>query len=379
MSDSGAPDCPVVQLEGVRVIRGARVLLDVAALSVRRGEVLVAMGPNGAGKSTLIRVLGLLESPSAGTVRFDGQPVPKTPPLVLRRRTAAALQEPLLADGSVADNVAMGLRFRGEPRAGIERRVSRWLGRLGIAGLADRRARTLSGGEAQRTALARALVLEPELLLLDEPFAALDQPTRESFIADLAAILREDRTTTVLVTHDRGEALALADRMAVLIAGRLQQVGEATAVWRAPVSEAVARFVGVETIVDCRVLERHPELTVLGAGDRTLEVAQAAPPGEWVRLCLRPEDVTVSVPGRGAPTGARNVLPGRVARLVPAGGQLRAVLDCGVPIVALITHRSARGLDLREGTAVAVHFEANAAHLLPGTAPRLDSASGPAV
>src|SRR5207244_12550900 len=165
------------------------------------------------------------------------------------------------ADTTVFDNVAMGLRFRGVAREAIGPRVTRWLERFAIAQLASRRARTLSGGEAQRTALARALVVEPEVLLLDEPFSALDHPTRETLIDDLGRILGEERTTTVLVTHDRAEAMVLGDRVGVLMQGRLLQVDEAAQVFRAPASEEIARFVGVETILDCRVLESAGELS----------------------------------------------------------------------------------------------------------------------
>jgi len=197
MSD-GAP--PVVALAGVRVAHAARVVLDVPALAVRAGETLGVMGPNGAGKSTLLRVLGLLEPPSAGTVSFRGEAVTPAQGLAVRRRMASVFQEPLLADTTVFDNAAMGLQFRGMNRAAARPRVQAWLERFGIAALASRQARTLSGGEAQRVALARALVVEPELLLLDEPFAALDQPTRETLIQDLRGVLRADRVTTVLVT-----------------------------------------------------------------------------------------------------------------------------------------------------------------------------------
>jgi tungstate transport system ATP-binding protein len=299
-------------------------------------------------------------------VRFEGVPVSAQALLAVRRRTAAAFQEPLLADTTVFANVATGLRFRGVPRASIGPRVTRWLERLDIAGLAGRQARTLSGGEAQRTALARALVLDPELLLLDEPFSALDQPTRESLIADLAAILRQDRITTVLVTHDRAEALALADRVAILIGGRLAQVGAALAVFRAPMSEAVARFVGIETLVDCLVVSCQDSLSVLRVGDHTLEVAQPAIPGQWVRLCLRPEDVAVTpVTTAGTASNARNHLPGRLARLGPWGGQVRLLIDCGFPLVAAVTPRSVTDLGLREGGDVVATFKPTAGHLLP--------------
>jgi ABC-type molybdate transport system ATPase subunit len=243
--------------------------------------------------------------------------------------------------------------------------VTRWLGRLGIGHLADRRARTLSGGEAQRTALARALCLEPELLLLDEPFSALDQPTREVLLDEFGRILAEDRITAVLVTHDRAEAMTLGDRVGVLLAGRLVQVDEAGQVFRAPVSEEVARFVGIETIVDCAVAGHSEGLTVLEAGPALIRVAAEAPPGWTVRLCLRPEDVSLfeGPPKPGAP-GEFNRLAGRVVRLVPAGAWLRVTVDCGFPLMALLTARSAEEMSLVEGKVVTAHFKATAPHLI---------------
>jgi ABC-type Fe3+/spermidine/putrescine transport system ATPase subunit len=355
----------VVELASVQVTRGGRTVLDVPALDVRQGEILAVIGPNGAGKSTLLRVLGLLEVAAAGVVRFRGRPVTARDGLALRRRMASVFQEPLLADTSVRNNVALGLRFRGEPPHRIGGRVETWLERFGITPLASRQARTLSGGEAQRTALARALVLEPEVLLLDEPFAALDHPTREALIDDLSRILAEERTTTVLVTHDRAEAMVLGDRVGVLMDGRLQQIDEAGQVFRAPISEDIARFVGVETILDCRVLESGEDFSILEAGPQRIQVGQRAEPGEWVRLCLRPEDVTL-FPGapKAAASTAFNRLPARVHRIVSTGPHARVMVDCGFPLVALVTHRELEDLELREGDVVTAHFKTSAPHLL---------------
>jgi tungstate transport system ATP-binding protein len=356
---------PVVELDGIRVAHGGRLALDVPGLAVAPAEVLAMIGPNGAGKSTLLRVLGLLEAPTAGQVRYRGAPVTPRGGLAIRRRMASVFQEPLLADATVFENVALGLRFRGLAPAAIAPRVTGWLERFGIGGLGSRQARTLSGGEAQRAALARALVVEPEVLLLDEPFSALDQPTREALIDDLGRVLREERTTTVLVTHDRGEAMALGDRVGVLIGGRLLQLDDAAQVFRAPASEEIARFVGVETILDCRVLDCEGEVSVLEAGGQRLQVAQPAEPGEWVRLCLRPEDVTL-FPGAPKPGAASvfNRLPGRVQRLVAAGPHVRVMVDCGFSLVSLVPRRAIEELGLRDGAPVTAHFKATAPHLL---------------
>jgi ABC-type Fe3+/spermidine/putrescine transport system ATPase subunit len=356
---------PVVELAGIQVVRGGRTVLDVPRLEIRQGEVLAVIGPNGAGKSTLLRVLGLLETPAVGELYFRGAAVHPRDGLALRRRMASVFQEPLLVDTTVGDNVALGLRFRGIDRRESEPRVAVWLERFGIAHLATRQAKTLSGGEAQRVALARALVVEPELLLLDEPFSSLDPPTREALMDDLGRVLGEERMTAALVTHDRGEAMVLADRVGVLMTGRLLQVDETPQVFRAPLSEEIARFVGVETIVDCLVLESAGDLSLLAAGSQQIQVARAAEPGERVRLCLRPEDVTL-FPGapKAATSAAFNRLPARVLRLVPAGAHIRVIVDAGFPLVALLTGHEVQDLALREGVTVTVHFKTTAPHLM---------------
>ena len=241
---SDLPATPLIEVRDLIVRRGRRTVLDVPSLVVRRGEILTVIGPNGAGKSTLAGALALLERPAAGTVVLDGRAVDWGRGLLAaRRRLAMVFQEPLLLDMSVAENVATGLRLRGVPRAEREARVAGWLDRLGIVHLARRPSRALSGGEAQRTSLARALVLEPELLVLDEPFAALDPPTREALAVDLVPLLRERRTTTVLVTHGRDEAFGIGDRVAVILAGRIAQLDTPEVVLRRPASEEITRFV----------------------------------------------------------------------------------------------------------------------------------------
>jgi tungstate transport system ATP-binding protein len=355
---------PVVALHGIRVVHGGRAVLEIPELAVDTGEVLAVIGPNGAGKSTLLRVMGLLEAPTAGSVRFQGEHVSLADGLAIRRRMASVFQDPLLTDATVRDNVALGLRFRGVAAERIAPRVTEWLEQLGIAHLAERQARTLSGGEAQRAALARALVLEPELLLLDEPFSALDQPTREALIEDMGRILRRRRATAVLVTHDRGEAQALGDRVAVVLGGRLLQVDQAAQVFRAPASEEVARFVGVETLLECRVRAVTGGLAILEAGKQTIEVAQSAEAGEWVRLCVRPEDVTLTAQAAGSVSSARNHLTGQIVRLAQSGPHVRVTIDCGFPLVALVTQRSVAEMGLAPGGPVTAHFKATAPHLL---------------
>ena len=360
---------PVLSLAGLHQQYSPSWSLDIPALDVRAREVLAVIGPNGSGKSSLLRILGLLERPVVGEVRVHGRAVDAAHSVSARRRIAAVFQEPWLADMSVADNVGLGLRFRGVPRAAVRARVERWLERFGVAALRDRSARWLSGGEAQRVALARALVLEPEVLLLDEPFSGLDSPTRATLVPDLGAILRADRVTAVLVTHDRHEALALADRVAVLMDGRVRQLDETARVFYAPVSEAVARFVGVETIVSGTVLACDGGVTVVDVDGCALEIAAPAAPGTRVRIGIRPEDVTlVPVAEQPGTSSARNVLPGVIVRVTASAHGTHVVVDCGFPLVAAVTPRSVNELGLLAGGRVVAVFKATAAHVVGSAA-----------
>ena len=352
-------------LRDVAVERGRRPILDVPELDVLESEVLAVVGPNGAGKSTLIQVMGLLDRPSRGEVLFDGEPAsPRS--LAQRRRMAVVFQEPLLLDTTVEGNVRSGMALRGVSGGEQRQRATEWMERFGIAGLAGRSVRHLSGGEAQRTSLARAFVLEPELLLLDEPFAALDAPTRQALIDDLDAVLSGRRMSTVLVTHDRAEAVRLGDRVAVLIGGRIRQIGRPSEVFGAPADEEVAAFVGIETMQPGRVeCSRDGLVTVIAAG-RAIEATGTAEPGAEVLVCLRPEDIVLAPASTGeSPTSARNRLPAVVRRVLPAGPNLRVELDAGFPLVALITKQSGEELALAPGARVVAQFKATAVHLIP--------------
>lgn len=233
----------LVEIRDLLVRRGDHPALQLDQLAILRGEVLAVVGPNGAGKSTLLLTLARLLKPERGQILFNGQQAGAESDTSYRRRIALVMQDPLLFDTSVFDNVASGLHFRGAPREVVRRDVPLWLERLGVGSLSKRRAGELSGGEAQRVSLARALVLKPQLLLLDEPFSALDPPTRSRLLDDLGNLLNETSTTTVFVTHDLNEAAQLGRQMAVIIGNRLRQVGEPDVVFASPVDQDVAEFV----------------------------------------------------------------------------------------------------------------------------------------
>jgi molybdate transport system ATP-binding protein len=347
-------------------------LLDVD-LRANEGETMALVGPNGAGKTTCLHVLAGLLRVERGRIQLGGEMLDGGPDGSFvppqQRGCGFVFQDHLLFPHlSVLDNVAFGLRSRGTCKAEAAAVARQWLERVGLADRAAVRSGALSGGQAQRVALARALVLEPEVLLLDEPFAALDEPSRDALLPDVGAILRHDRVTTFLVTHDRGEAQALADRVAVLMAGRIVQLDATARVFQSPVSEEVARFVGVETLVTGRVIARDDGLTVVEAAGRKLEVAAAARVGETVRLGLRPEDVTLVLPTELAPlSSARNYLPGTIVRVTASAPSTRVVVDVGFPLVATVTARSVADLGLTEGGPIVAAFKASAVHLIgPG-------------
>lgn len=233
----------LLELRGLRVQRGGRQVLEVDALTIQQGQTLAVIGPNGSGKSSLLLTLAGLLRPSAGEIRFHGRPLREYSDLAYRRRLALVLQEPLLLDRPVVDNVALGLRFRGLPRAVVRRRSDEWIARLGLEALRDRRASQLSGGEAQRVSLARAFALQPELLLLDEPFGALDTPTRLHLLDDLQAALALSGTTAVFISHHLDETERLGQRVAILLDGKLRQSGTPREVFNAPADELVRAFV----------------------------------------------------------------------------------------------------------------------------------------
>lgn len=201
--------------------KNEKAILEHISFELHSGECLGLVGPNGSGKSSLLKILAFLEPPTSGELWFQGQPIPKPVPLNVRRKIAIVFQEALLLNTSVWENIAIGLKIRSLPKREIQERILYWLQQFGIAHLAKRPARSLSGGEAQRVSLARALVLNPDVLFLDEPFSALDAPTKEALRTDLAHIFQSTQITTVIVSHDFEDIERLTQRALILIQGQI--------------------------------------------------------------------------------------------------------------------------------------------------------------
>ena len=355
----------ILEARNLSCQRGGEVVLRVEKFGIQAGETIAVIGPNGSGKSTLLLILAQLLKPDRGEIFFLGKQVANRDGLALRRRIALVLQDPLLVNTSVFDNVALGLRFRRIPKAEIARRVDEWLARLGISHLRERRASQLSGGEAQRVSLARAFALEPDVLLLDEPFGALDAPTRARLLEDFQALVSELAVTMVFVTHDLDEALFLGDQVAVILNGELRQQGPPDEIFTAPADLEVATFVGVETVIPGRVLTEQAGHVTVEVGDVQMEAIGDARVGQGVYLCLRPEDLTLWRRDQLPTSSARNLLRGKVKRLKTQGPLTRVVIDCGFTVVALVTRTSVQNMGLIEGKEIAATFKASAVHMIP--------------
>jgi molybdopterin-binding protein len=209
------------------------------------------------------------------------------------------------------------------------------------------------------------MALQPELLLLDEPFRALDAPTRTRLQEDLQALLKTMAITTVFITHDLDEALLLGQRVAVLIDGQLRQIGSPEEVFSTPNDEQVAAFVGVETVIPGKIVESSEGRVIIRHAGTLLEAVSDLPQGREVLYCLRPEDVTLWPEGVVPTSSARNRLNGVISAIYPQGALMRVVLDCGLPVMALITRSSAREMGLEAGSRVTASFKASAVHLIP--------------
>lgn len=218
-------DRTVLSARNLALIKGNKEIIDIDRFSLYDGEVVALVGPNGAGKTSLLLTLALLQQPTRGELSYFGRPLKRKEILSLRRQMAVVFQEPLLMDTTVIGNLLTGLKIRGIAGKEALSRSEEWLERLGILPLAHQPALHLSGGEAQRVNLARAFALQPRLLFMDEPFSALDYPTRNQLLDDISIILKETGITTLLVTHDLSEIPALAGRVAVLLGGRIIQNG----------------------------------------------------------------------------------------------------------------------------------------------------------
>ncbi|MFD5225182.1 ABC transporter ATP-binding protein [Microbacterium sp. NPDC058342] len=312
-SDSAAAGS--VSLEGLSKSFGDFTAVRDLDLHVAPGEFLSMLGPSGSGKTTVLRIIAGFEEATSGTVRLSGVDVSRTPPHA--RNVNTVFQDyALFPHMTIEDNVGYGLRVRGTSKADRGEQVGEALRRVRLDQVADRLPHQLSGGQRQRIALARALILRPQVLLLDEPLGALDKQLREQMQIELKQIQREVGITFVFVTHDQEEALTLSDRVAVFNNGRIEQIGTAREVYEEPRSEFVARFLGLSNLIGAELAE-------------TLTGARRA-------MSIRPERVRLDAAANGAPADGEVGLDGVVAEIVYTGPATRYLVatDAGIDMIA---------------------------------------------
>jgi tungstate transport system ATP-binding protein len=226
---------PLMELQNINYKVGTKTILNIPYFDIQPGEFLGIMGPNGAGKSTLLKILAFLDRQSSGSILYRGEMIsPGKAPLELRRKFSIALQQSLLLDTTVFQNIALGLKLRKIPKVIIKEKVNLWMDQFQISHLAKKNALHLSGGEAQRVNLARSMIIEPEILFLDEPFSALDFPTKIKLMEDFKQIMTNAKTTTIFVSHDLMEVDYLCEKLAIMVEGEIKQYGSKHEVLKHP-------------------------------------------------------------------------------------------------------------------------------------------------
>jgi tungstate transport system ATP-binding protein len=282
---------------------------------------------------------------------------------------AMVFQKPSVLNTTVASNVAFGLKFRSIEKSQIKTRVHEALNIVGLLHIAERRAVTLSGGEMQRVAIARALVTRPEVLLLDEPTANLDPVNSELIENLILRIHRQFQTTIILSTHDMIQGQRLADRIGVIMDGRMVQVGTTNDIFYQPAGKDIARFVGIDTILKGIVKTNNQGHATIDVGDAIVEAITHSQPGQRVALFIRPEEVTVALNDGDLPkTSVRNQIMGTIIKMVPHGPFVRTTINFGSHLTALVTRRSADELSLADGMTVRAGIKATAIHVMPDSA-----------
>jgi molybdate transport system ATP-binding protein len=356
----------VVQIEK-RFPGGAEIRADFR-LDLASEETTILFGPSGSGKTTVLRCLAGLERPDRGRIQFNDETWFDSsrgiflPP---RARSIGFLFQhyALFPHLTVRENVEYGLD--GQRASERQRIAGEILRRFEIADLAERKPRQISGGQAQRVALARAIAPQPRLLLLDEPLAALDAPTRSRLRSELRHLLRDVRTPVLLVTHDRTEAIGLGQRLIVMAEGRVHQVGPVDEVFRHPANPQVAQTVGVESILQGTVLSQGNGILTVAIQGAAIRAAMREEfrDGDSVLVCIRAEEVALQqMAASGEST--RNHFSGTVISIESDGAVERIALDCGFPLASIVTRSAREELRLMPGSPITAAIKATAVHLV---------------
>jgi molybdate transport system ATP-binding protein len=322
-------------------------ILNIPYLPVQAKECLVIFGPNGAGKSTLLRIASLLEKPSQGEIYHRGVLVPLPAPLSLRRRLVHLLDRPLFFRGPVRDNLLYGLKIRGIGHKEQQKRLAEISAQFKLEPYLERQPDELSAGEKQRVNLARAFILQPDILFLDEPLANLDVCTREEILVEFKQIRKEKGQTALLVTHNREEAAYLADRMAVLVNGEIVQSGKPEEVFASPATVEVAHLMGQETLVEGTVVGQEKGLLKVALANHFLYTLGTCSQGEKVTVIFRPEEVILAP--EKPESSVRNWFHGLITEIKALDKLVLVSLDCGFKLKAYLSRPALEELKVSVG------------------------------
>jgi molybdate/tungstate transport system ATP-binding protein len=332
--------------------------LDDISLEINEREYFVFLGPSGSGKTMLLELIAGMWFPDSGKIFMDGNDVTMLPPE--KRGVGFVYQNYMLfPHKTVFENIAFGLNIRKVDKKEIQHQVEEMMNLFGITKLAKRLPRTLSGGEQQRTALARALIIHPKVLLMDEPLSALDRITREGLVQEFKRIHKKFDVTIIHVTHNFDEALQLADRVAIIKEGTVSQFGNTDDVFRHPKDAFVADFVGTENIYRGIARNEEDDLTIVDTGNIVIKSTEKKIGN--VHATIRPEDITLS--NDKVPTSARNVFEGFIKEIYDLGTIIKLTIDIGEPLVLVLTRQSFLDLELNVGKQIFVYFKATAVNL----------------
>jgi spermidine/putrescine ABC transporter ATP-binding subunit len=341
-----------IRFEGVSKAYGETIALDGFDLEVGEGEILALLGPSGCGKTTALRLLAGFLQPTSGRILVDERDVSSLPPH--KRNTGMVFQDyALFPHMTVADNIAFGLHERGQRGPAVEKRVTELLALVRLPDMGERYPGALSGGQQQRVALARALAFGPSALLMDEPFGALDQKLREVMQIELVQIQRQLGITTIFVTHDQHEAMTVANRIAVMSGGRIEQLGSPEEVYNRPANSFVAQFVGKINLFAARIANIIGSTVVLDANGTQLAGPRApwAEPGIEIDAAVRPESLDLQPPAQAGPMSDHNAIAGTVAAVRFAGSTVAIEVETAALGRLMVETRGGHSLAV-EGTSI---------------------------
>jgi molybdopterin-binding protein len=349
----------MIHVENLSNNWGDFTLKDIS-LDIKESEYFVILGPTGAGKTLLLEIIAGLYFPKKGKVIINGEDMTLTSPE--NRGLGFVYQDfALFPHLNVRKNIEYGLKLRKIPEEEREKKISELVKMLKINHLLHRNTETLSGGEKQKVALARALAINPKIILMDEPFSALDENTKSKLISDMKELHKTEGITFVHVTHSQEEAILLADRIGIMMKGTIVQVGNPDEIFYKPVTKEIAQFVKIENIWEGKVTRKNEsEIVVEVNGKEIVALSDHFKVGQDVRLIIRPEDIIL---GKGN-TSARNNFKGKVISVIKHGFYYIIRIDCGFEVEAAVTKQSIENLNIKEGANINIFFKATALQII---------------